>query len=57
MKEYEVYVAGEWVDKRVGASVIVDPATGEEVSTVPALTAVRNISPVEICGMPKCSLM
>ena len=39
MKEYEVFVAGEWVDTTVGFSSIVDPATGNEVSKVPALSA------------------
>ena len=39
MKEYEVYVAGEWAGTGVGASVIHDPATGEEVSGVRALDA------------------
>ena len=26
-------------------------------NSVPAFTAARNMSPVEICGIPKCSLM
>lgn len=39
MKEYQVWVAGEWVDSNAGASVITDPASGAEVSRIPALTA------------------
>lgn len=39
MKAYQVFVAGEWVDTSVGSTVITDPATGSEVSRVPALTA------------------
>lgn len=39
MKDYKVFVAGEWVDTSVGSTVITDPATGNEVSRIPALTA------------------
>ena len=38
MKKYVAYVAGEWVGAGVGCNVIVDPASGKEVSGVPALT-------------------
>lgn len=39
MKDYKVCVAGEWVDTSVGSTIIIDPATGSEVSKIPALTA------------------
>lgn len=39
MKEYSVFVAGEWVDTSVGSNIITDPATGKEVSRIPALTS------------------
>ena len=39
MKEYKVSVAGEWVDTSVGFNTIIDPATGNEVSRIPALTS------------------
>ena len=39
MKEYSVFVASEWVDTGVGSNTIIDPATGKEVSRIPALTA------------------
>ena len=39
MKEYRVSVAGRWVDTSVGFNTIIDPATGNEVSRIPALTS------------------
>ena len=38
MKKYAAYVAGEWVDASGGCNAIIDPASGEAVSAVPALT-------------------
>ena len=39
MKEYKVFVAGEWLDTSIGSNRITDPATGQHVSRIPALSA------------------
>lgn len=39
MKDYKVLVGGEWVDTSSDCTTISDPATGEIVSCIPALTA------------------